>query len=97
MKTKKLPERFCLGCQQSLPKKSLVRIVRSPAGEYAVDATGKLPGRGAYICPKAECFEKAQKSRGLERSFKGKVPQEVYEQLAEQVASLEKSQAEAGA
>ncbi|MBE6101242.1 MAG: YlxR family protein [Selenomonas ruminantium] len=97
MKTKKLPERFCLGCQQSLPKKSLVRIVRSPEGEYAVDATGKLPGRGAYICPKAECFEKAQKSRGLERSFKGKVPQEVYEQLAEQVASLEKSQAEAGA
>ena len=97
MKTKKLPERFCLGCQQSLPKKSLVRIVRSPEGEYAVDATGKLPGRGAYICPKAECFEKAQKSRGLERSFKGKVPQEVYEQLAEQVASMEKSQAEAGA
>ena len=97
MKTKKLPERFCLGCQQSLPKKSLVRIVRSPEGEYAVDATGKLPGRGAYICPKAECFEKAQNSRGLERSFKGKVPQEVYEQLAEQVASLEKSQAEAGA
>ena len=97
MKTKKLPERFCLGCQQSLPKKSLVRIVRSPEGEYAVDATGKLPGRGAYICPKAECFEKAQKSRGLERSFKGKVPQEVYEQLAEQVASLEKSQVEAGA
>lgn len=97
MKTKKLPERFCLGCQQSLPKKFLVRIVRSPEGEYAVDATGKLPGRGAYICPKAECFEKAQKSRGLERSFKGKVPQEVYEQLAEQVASLEKSQAEAGA
>ena len=97
MKTKKLPERFCLGCQQSLPKKSLVRIVRSPEGEYAVDATGKLPGRGAYICPKAECFEKAQKSRGLERSFKGKVPQEGYEQLAEQVASLEKSQAEAGA
>ena len=97
MKTKKLPERFCLGCQKSLPKKSLVRIVRSPEGEYAVDATGKLPGRGAYICPKAECFEKAQKSRGLERSFKGKVPQEVYEQLAEQVASLEKSQAEAGA
>ena len=97
MKTKKLPERFCLGCQQSLPKKSLVRIVRSPEGDFSVDITGKMPGRGAYICPKAECFEKAQKSRGLERSFKGKVPKEVYEQLAEQVASLEKSQAEAGA
>lgn len=95
MKTKKLPERFCLGCQQSLPKKSLVRIVRSPEGEYAVDATGKLPGRGAYICPKASCFEKAQKSRGLERSFKGKVPQEVYEQLAVQIVSLEQSQVEA--
>ena len=95
MKTKKLPERFCLGCQQSLPKKALVRIVRSPEGEFAVDATGKMPGRGAYICPKSDCLAKAQKSRGLERSFKGKVPQEVYEKLAEQVASLEAAAAEA--
>ena len=95
MKTKKLPERFCLGCQQSLPKKSLVRIVRSPEGEFAVDATGKMPGRGAYICPKAECLAAAQKSRGLERSFKGKVPAEVYEKLAAEVALLEQSEAEA--
>ena len=95
MKTKKLPERFCLGCQQNLPKRSLVRIVRSPEGEFAVDVTGKLPGRGAYICPKAECLEKAQKSRGLERSFKGKVPQEVYEQLTAEVAALEAKSTEA--
>ena len=95
MKTKKLPERFCLGCQQSLPKKSLVRIVRSPEGEFSVDITGKMPGRGAYICPKTECLEKAQKSRGLERSFKGKVPQEVYEQLTAEVVALEAKSTEA--
>ena len=88
MKTKKMPERFCLGCQEKKSKKSLVRIVRSPEGEFSVDVTGKLPGRGAYICPRAECLEMAQKSRGLERSFKGKVPQEVYEKLSEQIAAL---------
>lgn len=82
MKPRKIPMRFCLGCQESKPKKELVRIVRSPEGEFSVDTTGKKPGRGAYICPSAECFEKARKSRALERSFKMKVDPEVYEALA---------------
>ena len=53
--------------------------------EFALDRTGKLPGRGAYICPNAECLAKAQKSKGLERSFKVAVPKEVYEQLLQEL------------
>ncbi|MBE6074700.1 MAG: YlxR family protein [Selenomonas ruminantium] len=89
MKTRKIPQRMCLGCQESHPKKELIRIVRSPEGEYSVDATGKKPGRGAYICPKQECFDKARKSRGLERSFKNAIDPAVYEALAQQLQALD--------
>ena len=51
-KVKKIPERLCVGCQEKHPKKELIRIVRSPEGEFSVDLTGKKSGRGAYICPK---------------------------------------------
>jgi len=89
LKTRKIPQRMCLGCQESHPKKELIRIVRSPEGEYSVDATGKKPGRGAYICPKQECFDKARKSRGLERSFKNAIEPAVYEALAQQLQALD--------
>ena len=59
-KVKKIPERLCVGCQEKHPKKELIRIVRSPEGEFSVDLTGKKSGRGAYICPKQECLEKAR-------------------------------------
>ena len=78
MKVKKIPQRMCLGCQTSRPKKELVRIVRSPEGEFSVDFTGKKPGRGAYICNNPECLAKAKKSHGLERS---PVDAAVYELL----------------
>lgn len=81
MKVKKIPQRMCLGCQTSRPKKELVRIVRSPEGEFSVDFTGKKPGRGAYICNNLECLAKAKKSHGLERSFKSPVDASVYELL----------------
>lgn len=89
LKTRKIPQRMCLGCQESHPKKELIRIVRSPEGEYSVDATGKKPGRGAYICPKQDCFDKARKSRGLERSFKNAIDPAVYEALAQQLQALD--------
>jgi predicted RNA-binding protein YlxR (DUF448 family) len=65
----------------------MIRVVRSPEGEITIDPTlnGKTPGRGAYICRSAECFEKAQKQKGLQRAFKGAVPDEVYRELAEAV------------
>ena len=88
MKTKKIPQRMCLGCQESRPKRELIRIVRSPEGEFSVDTTGKKPGRGAYICPKMECFNAARKSQGLERSFKSPIDKSVYELLEQQLKEL---------
>ena len=55
---KKIPTRLCIGCRQQHPKKELVRIVRSPEGDFSVDHTGKKAGRGAYICNNKECFDR---------------------------------------
>lgn len=85
MKQKKVPLRKCTGCQEMKNKKELIRIVRSEDGEISLDRTGKKPGRGAYVCANSECLQKAQKSKGLERSFKAPVPQAVYEQLLKQL------------
>ena len=78
MKQRKIPLRKCTGCQEMKDKRELIRIVRNDAGEFSLDRTGKKPGRGAYICPNPECLAKAQKSKGLERSFKAPIPAEVY-------------------
>ena len=67
---KKVPLRKCTGCQQMKEKKQLIRVVRTDENQYYMDLTGKMSGRGAYICKNIECFEKAFKSKGLERSFK---------------------------
>ena len=84
---KKIPARLCLGCQEQKPKKELVRIVRSPEGEFSVDMTGKTSGGGAYICKSKECFEKAVKEHRFERSFKGAIDRAVYDELREQLFS----------
>ena len=55
---KKIPMRQCLGCREMKPKRELIRVVRSPEGEISLDFKGKAPGRGAYICPDAECLKK---------------------------------------
>ena len=76
---RKSPERRCVGCREMKNKTELVRIVRNAdESSFAVDDTGKAAGRGAYICKNAECFKKAAKSGGFERSFKQKIPKEVY-------------------
>ncbi len=62
-------------------KKELVRVVRSPEGEISLDFRGKAPGRGAYVCPQAECLRRAIKSRALERGLDCQIPQEIYDQL----------------
>ena len=70
MQNKKIPMRQCVGCGEMKGKKDLIRILKTQEGEILVDATGRKNGRGAYICPDIECFKKARKSKGLERSFK---------------------------
>ena len=78
---KKLPNRTCIGCGEQKTKKELLRIVKNQAGEIKVDKTGKLPGRGAYICNNSECLEKAVKSKRLEKSFEMKIDSSIYEDL----------------
>lgn len=85
MQAKKIPLRMCSGCGQHLPKKELVRVVRSAEGELSVDLTGRKPGRGAYLCPKADCLRKARKARRLERSLDCQIPDEVYQRLEEEM------------
>lgn len=78
---KKLPERKCIGCMEVKPKNELVRIVKNKENEIFVDLTGKANGRGAYICPKKECLEKAVKSNRLAKSFEQEISEDVYEKL----------------
>lgn len=87
MKTKRIPERICIGCQQIKPKNELIRIVKSPEGEISIDKTGKKSGRGAYICPKEECLKLAEKSRRIEKSFSCRIDAAVYEELENELKS----------
>ena len=87
--SKKMPVRRCVGCQEMKNKKEMIRVIRTPEGEFELDATGKKNGRGAYLCPNRECLEKAVKSKGLERSFKQAIPPEVYSRLEKEMDDLE--------
>lgn len=87
--TKKIPLRKCTGCQEMKGKKEMMRILRTPEGEIILDTTGRKNGRGAYLCRSRECFEKAVKNKGLERSLKVKVPEEAYESLKREIESIE--------
>lgn len=89
---RKVPVRRCVGCGEGKPKKELVRVVRTSAGEISVDSTGKKAGRGAYLCPKETCLAKARKKKSLERAFETQIPLEIYEQLAEQLEGGEDSE-----
>ena len=82
---KKIPQRQCMGCRERMDKKALIRVVRTPEGNVQLDFSGKLNGRGAYICPKAECLQKAQKSKALERSLETEISPEVYAHLAREI------------
>ena len=77
---KKVPLRKCIGCNEQKTKKELVRFVRSPEGDESLDLVGKKSGRGAYICPSAECLKKARKSKRLDKIFEMSVPETVYDE-----------------
>lgn len=89
MANKKIPMRQCIGCGEMKPKKELIRILKTADEEIILDTTGRKNGRGAYICPKDECLQKARKSKGLERSFKMPISKDVYEMLAKEMEELE--------
>ncbi len=85
MAEKKIPMRKCTGCGSVKPKKELIRILKTPEGEIIIDKTGRKNGRGAYICDSVECFEKAKKSKGIERSLEMQIPSEIYESLLKEM------------
>ncbi|MGN1107725.1 MAG: RNase P modulator RnpM [Huintestinicola sp.] len=73
--------RMCLGCGEMKPKKELIRAVKSPEGEISLDLTGKKSGRGAYVCPNAECLRLARKAKRFEKSFECRISDEVYDTM----------------
>ncbi len=98
MKQKKLPLRMCVGCGELKPKKELVRVVRAPVkeedgvpagGEVTLDATGRKPGRGVYLCPNPECLKKARKAKRLEHALSAQISDEVYEALLKAMPEAE--------
>jgi len=81
---KKIPLRQCVGCGEMTDKREMMRVVKTPEDAITLDFKGKMNGRGAYICKKTECLEKALKNKGLERSLKVSIPDEVKANLKEE-------------
>ena len=91
MHTRKEPKRKCMGCNEMFSKKELVRVVKTKIAddpetyEISLDLTGKKAGRGAYVCKKAECLQKARKAKRLERALDCSIPDEVYERMEQEM------------
>ena len=85
---KKIPFRHCIGCGEMKPKKEMIRGLKTEEG-IILDTTGRKNGRGAYICPSAECLKRAKKTKGLDRSFKMAVPEEIYDSLTKEIEIFE--------
>ena len=90
VKPRKIPERRCLGCGESFPKKDLLRIVRMAEGGVELDFTGKKSGRGAYTCKKLSCFKKARKAKRFENNLETAIPEEVYTALEAELTEYER-------
>lgn len=86
MKVKKIPLRMCLGCQEMKSKKELIRVVKTAKdNEIKIDLTGKMSGRGAYICRDKECLEKAYKAKRIERALEHPINPDIYEGLRREI------------
>ena len=85
VKPRKIPMRMCVGCREMKPKRELIRVVRPPEGAVMLDRSGKASGRGAYICPCAECLEKARKTKVLERTLETTIEPQLYEMLTKEL------------
>lgn len=89
MQKKKIPLRKCTGCGEMKPKKELVRVVKTPDDKVQLDLTGRVNGRGAYICPNADCLKIARKAKRIEKSFQMQIPEEVYDMMEEELMNHE--------
>lgn len=86
---KKVPLRLCVGCGEMKPKKEMMRVVLTPEGEIVLDVTGKKNGRGAYVCKSPECLKTAHKNKGLNRSLKTNISEEIFSVLEKEMDTLE--------
>ncbi len=84
-KAKKVPERKCLGCMQTFPKRELIRVVRTPEGNVEIDLSGKKSGRGAYICKDKSCLKRAIKAKRIQSNLEVEISDELYEALAQEI------------
>ena len=82
---KRIPQRQCMGCRERKEKRAMIRVVRCVDGEIRLDFSGKLNGRGAYVCPSMDCLAKVKKSRALERCLETAIPEEVYSRLEKEM------------
>ena len=80
--------RKCIACGESKAKKELLRIVKTREGDVKVDLTGKVNGRGAYICPTIECLDLAIKSKKISKSLEIEITDSVHEELREAIRNL---------
>ncbi len=78
---KKIPMRMCVACRNMIPKKELIRIVRSPENDLSIDEKGKKSGRGAYLCKNKACIEKALKQKTIERTLGVALSNDIIESL----------------
>lgn len=79
--------RTCVGCREESPKREILRIVRNADGVVSIDPSGKLPGRGAYVCLNKECVLAAKKKDALSKALKVKVKEEIYEDILRMLLS----------
>ena len=87
MKTKKIPMRMCLGCNEMKSKRDMIRVVKAPSGEVSLDFTWKKSGRGAYVCKNIECFRKARKARRFEKSLSCMIEESVFEEMENELTA----------
>ncbi|MEE8717091.1 MAG: YlxR family protein [Coriobacteriales bacterium] len=81
-------QRTCVGCGSTRRKQDLVRIVRAPDGSVSVDAGGRAPGRGAYLCRDRACLEAARRGRGLERALRVGIDEGAWMRLGQEFDML---------
>ena len=85
----KIPMRQCVGCQIMNNKKDMMRVLKTADEGIILDTTGKKNGRGAYICPNADCLKKARKAKRIDRAFEVTIPDEIYNGMEEEISADE--------
>lgn len=88
-RTRKIPQRMCVGCREMKNKRDLIRVVRTPDGQIEIDNTGKKSGRGAYVCPNLDCLNQAIKGKRLQKALEHDIPDEVFASLQKKIVEIE--------